>query len=225
MRTQRKIPHLLANNGLSGRDFQYLPTLNPEVVFDWNLPVILTDKIDGTTVQADNTGIYKRIDLFKSGDPRKHSASEEERYGLRKLDENAPENKWILDACSKYRDIFNHLPDDHTVYFEAFGDKIQSRYAGVDRDIRVFDMAWKDQFTLFRRTVDYCESLGLPTVGWDFKLLAEGVSTLLKILPEARHIEEYFDLVKPVELEGVVLRQLDRIAKIRKADLAKVKKD
>lgn len=218
MRVQRKIFHLLADNGVIGRGFRYLSKINPRHSFNWAEPVLITDKIDGTTVQASATGIFKRRDLFKTGDPRKFTATEQERYTLAKLELDAPENKHIARAVSKYLDVFREIYPVIMVYFEAFGNKIQARYKGLTPDIRVFDVALRDKFQLFEFTRRFCVGWGLPVVGGYYDRLS-GVSDIISRLENATHSDE---ALKPYELEGFVLRQGNQIAKIRKTDLKRV---
>ena len=220
MRTQRKIYHLLADNGVIGRAFRYLPKLNPKHSFDWDYWIIVTDKIDGTTTQADNQNIYQRRDKFKKGDPRKFKASEEERYSLEKLDEAAPQNKWIFRAYDKYRSLISLIQDDLVVYFECFGDKINVTYKDRPQDIRVFDFArfnvnYGYHYLPFIATEKLCEQYLLPLVGSVTRKF-KGVNEIIEALPDARHEDE--DLMD-YELEGWVLRQGSNVAKIRKSDL------
>jgi len=219
MRTQRKIHHLLDNNGETGNGFRYISKINPKHHFDWDEPIIVTDKIDGTTTQADNQNIYKRRDNFKKGDPRKITASEEERYYLEQLDENAPQNQWIFKAVEPFREQFSWLHDDTTLYFECFGPKIQTRYNNMEnRSIRVFDVAYKGQFAPFTETIQLCEMFGIPIVGYTLTPL-HGVEDIINRLLDARHIDlKLYEF----ELEGWVIRQREEIAKIRKTDLEKL---
>ena len=218
MRTQRKTHHLWADHGVTGRDFKYLPELSDKHDFYWDDKILITDKIDGTTVQADASGVYKRRDLFKTGDPRKFTATEQERYILAKLDLDAPENKHIARAVSKYLGIFKKLPPVIMIYFEAFGNKIQARYKGLTPDIRVFGLTINDDFQLFEYIKRFCAERGLPVVGGYYAHLS-GVSDIISRLESATHNE---DALKPYELEGFVLRQGSQIAKIRKSDLKKI---
>ena len=218
MRTQRKTYHLLADNGETGRDFKYLPELSDKHDFNWDDKILVTDKIDGTTVQADASGVYQRRDLFKTGDPRKFTATEQERYALAKLDLFVPENKHIARAVSKYLGIFKELPPVIMIYFEAFGNKIQARYKGLTPDIRVFGLTINDEFQLFEYIRSFCAERGLPVVGGYYAHLS-GVSDILSRLESATHSEKELE---PYDLEGFVLRQGDQIAKIRKSDLNKI---
>ena len=217
MRSQRKIHHLLESNG-TGRDFRYLEMMNPKHHFNWDDPIIVTDKIDGTTVQADNQIICQRRDNFKKGDPRKFTASEEERYHLEKLEESS-QNKWIFEAVEPFREQFLRLSAGVAVYFECFGPKIGTRYRNMENhSIRVFDVAFKGQFSPFTETIILCEMFDLPLVG--YKLVQyHGIQDIIKWLQDARHADlKLYEF----ELEGWVIRQREEIAKIRKSDLEKL---
>lgn len=218
MRTQRKIHHLLTNNGKMSRNFRYLPVMNPVHTFDFTKTLYLTDKIDGTTVQVKNNVLYKRMDRFKKGDPRKFTATEEERYTLMELDTTAPQWKWIMDACKPYRLFFAKLPSYLAVYFEAFGDKIQSRFKGLSRDIRVFDTAIEDNFNYFWFTVQICKNYKLSHVNC-FRGIVNGIDAIINWLSYAVYWDK---TLLEYEVEGWVIRQKDQIAKIRKSDLKKI---
>jgi len=189
--------------------------------FNWDDWIVVTDKIDGTTVQADNKNVYKRRDRFKKGDPRKFKATEEERYYLKQLEEEEPQNKWIFKAFNRYREPISHIEPSYNVYFECFGDKIQARYKGRPQDIRVFDFAIEDKYLPFETTIDLCNSFNIPIVGYTYKKLS-GVKEIIETLPEAKHIDSE---LQEYELEGWVLRQGKQIAKIRKTDLKKLTKE
>uniref|UniRef100_A0A7S2ESW6 RNA ligase domain-containing protein n=1 Tax=Ditylum brightwellii TaxID=49249 RepID=A0A7S2ESW6_9STRA len=149
LRIQRKIHHLLSSTGL-GDTFQYYPnSLNTEInKLVPNQLIVLTEKWDGTTVQATNKGIFKRSDKFTKGDARKfQTMKEEERYDIERLDVGfdeflATKNggstscrgggdkscKYIREAIEPYYPIFASMDDDICVYFEAVGTKIQARF-------------------------------------------------------------------------------------------------
>lgn len=198
-----------------GKDFAYSRELSPKHNFDWKSQVIVTDKIDGTTTQADNQNLYKRIDKFKKGDPQKFIAPEEVRYDLHVLSESAPENKWIFLAYTPFKERIAKLPSGIIVYFECFGDRIDTRYKGRPQDIRVFDFAEGDTYLPFETTIHLCEQLSLPIVGHEYAQFS-GVEEVIEHLSNAVHIDKN---LRDYELEGWVLRQGDQIAKIRKADL------
>ncbi len=219
MRVQRKIFHLLADNGISGANFGYLPQISSRHKFDFSKAFVITDKIDGTTVQADNRAIYQRRDKFKSGDPRKFSASEAERYFLVELNKNGSENKWIFEAVEPFQSKMKQMLDDLVVYFECFGSKIQDRYRAFGHhSIRIFDFALHDDYLPFEETLQKCTSFNLPNVGYDLRHF-DDIFELLASFKNAEHIDPE---LKPFILEGWVIRQGDQIAKIRKADLRKL---
>ena len=219
MRVQRKIHHLLANNGEIGGGFRYLPTLNPLVNFNWKNIIIVTDKIDGTTVQADSQNIYKRYDKLRKGDPKKLTATEDERYGLKKLSEEDPANKWIFKARDRYRKRFSRMKSGLMVYFECFGDKINARYKGREQDIRVFDFALDDEYISFENILGNCEEIGLPPVGSFNHAKFGEVTDIIKQVAGTGHIDLK---LAGIPLEGWVLRQGEHIAKIRKNDLSRI---
>jgi hypothetical protein len=236
--TQRKIHHLLADNGETGHNFRYLPELNSIHKFDWNDPIILTDKIDGTTVQAADKRVFKRKDKFKKGDPRKREVPPGERYELVEIFPDAPEWRWVFEAYDRYKPIFKRLFNRFTVYFEAFGPKINKRYRGMDHhDLRVFDIVQPPAFVFgdFVDVVDFCTATGLPCVGRT-SMYFKGFDTPQAALyawlhdtdayiehsdtPELDYYKHADPLLEAYELEGYVLRQGSEIAKIRKSDFA-----
>jgi hypothetical protein len=137
--------------------------------------VTLTEKYDGTTVQATNKGVFKRKDNFQQGDRRKHASSEHERYSLERLNLeddsscSAGLNGYIKEAVKPYFAQFAQLEDGLCVYFEAIGTNIQSRF-GLDlngerwHDIRVFDFTFKGKFLPWQQTVQLAKKYNLPLV-------------------------------------------------------------
>lgn len=223
MRVQRKILHLLANNGETGAGFRYVPKLNPEHGIDLADWIIITDKMDGTTTQSDGADIYQRRDKFKKGDPAKFTASEEERYTLEKLDSTNPAYQYIFKAVESYREKLKNACafKGETVYFECLGDKINARYPGLAPTIRVFDWAIDDEYCPFTEMVALCAGLQLPVVE---SVRRGNLTSLHKLLEELRVAKYMGDTFKPYPLEGWVIRQGDKIAKIRVVDLDKVEK-
>ena len=217
-RTQRKIPHLLSSQG-NGDTFRYLKLFNPKAGFAPGNSVYLTEKWDGTTVQATKDGIYKRIDKIQAGDPKKHSASEEERYGLIKLDLDNNQNQYINRSCSQYLEIFENLEEGLCVYFEAVGTSIGARFqASPDwYDIRVFDFSKDGEFLSFDEAIILAEELGLPLVHYT-EVNNLDVEYLIKLLSKN---PSYYD--NPAECEGFVIRDSEnKIAKFRVADLSNI---
>lgn len=219
MRTQRKIYHLLRSEG-TGRDFRYLPELNPKLDFDFNAYLLLTDKIDGTTVQANINGVFQRRDNFKKGDPRKHTATEEERYRLEKLGQDEPQNKYIFEAIEPYMDAIKKLSAEETIYFEAFGEKIARRYRGINtHDVRVFDYSLRDKFAdNFSIIQSVANKLQMPHV----RLVAKKFKDVAELIMFLQNAEHQDPMLNQYELEGWVVRQGNKIAKIRKSDLKKL---
>jgi hypothetical protein len=109
-----------------------------------NDSVILTEKYDGTTVQATKYGVFKRKDKFQVGDLRKHDVVDEsERYDVERIDlENGCKhgiNLYIKQAVLPYLEIFKQFDKEENdngvdgggelcCYFEAYGTNIQSRF-------------------------------------------------------------------------------------------------
>jgi hypothetical protein len=220
-RTQRKIVHLLDSSG-TGDTFRYYNKLNRKAQFLEGDSVYLTEKWDGTTAQATNAGVYKRLDLLKKGDPRKATASESERYMLEKLDLEHNKNRWIREAVQEYTSVFQSLPDGVCVYFEAIGTSIGGRFKHLDEfhDIRVFDFARDDKYLSFDDTVALATEYSLPLVHYD-ELTDLTVAGVIEQL--SRTSRSYTDI--DAELEGFVVRDITdrgRVAKIRVEDLANV---
>lgn len=191
LRVQRKIHHLLESKG-SGNTFCYFPNRLASqqhgiVANDPDCLIVLTEKWDGTTVQATNKGVFKRCDKFVNGDPKKHAADEDERYGIERLNIGFDEflqhgsiskaakydepAKYIQEAVEKYYHAFAGLEDGLCVYFEAVGTRIQARFPAVSEteqwhDIRVFDFAKNGRFLPWAETRALAERHHLPIVGY-----------------------------------------------------------
>eukprot|EP00743_Colponemidia_sp_Colp-15_P008015 GILK01008681.1.p1 GENE.GILK01008681.1~~GILK01008681.1.p1 ORF type:complete len:239 (-),score=35.71 GILK01008681.1:238-954(-) len=219
--TQRKIENLLSSV-VDGEDFYYTAQLNPKVGFKQGELVYLTEKLDGTTVQATNRGVYKRFDNFASG-AQKRARPVSERYRLELLNLEDPQNKHIAKAVENYTEVFAQLDDGVCVYFEAIGTHINKRFQHFDEfyDIRVFDFAREGQYVPFSDTIALAEIHGLPYVHYsDTTLQLPSILDVLSSHPS------YNDLDAP--LEGYVVRSAeddtsDRIAKIRVDDLANMR--
>eukprot|EP00935_MAST-01C_sp_MAST-1C-sp1_P001051 g1051.t1 len=226
LRTQRKIHSLMAHEG-QGNSFRYHMKLSETPRFKTGDRIYLTEKWDGTTMQATNCGCFKRFDNFKKGDRRKHKASEQERYRLEKIDFDEPENAHIAAACKPYLQTFSRLPDRLCLYFEACGPQIGARFrqAVLADTIRVFDVSREgdDDYLPFADTIRLCDELGLPIVHYtEASLDLHEVCALLTVSPAPR----YHGV--DAELEGFVVRDVDqqgRIAKIRVDDMAKIAKE
>ena len=224
MVTQRKIHHVLDSEG-QDRDFRYLPRLNAP--FDLNKPILVTDKVDGSTMQSNQGQPWKRFDRFSKGDPRKREVSEEERYELRICEPDDPSVKWYLASFNAHREQieeFGKMYPNSWIYFEALGAKIQSRYSGLDPTIRVFDVGENGIFLPFPETVEVASEFGLMVVGyrWEvFGFLDNLLETLEQDISRDDKLPEH-------QLEGWVLRQYvlneEVVAKIRVSDLKKIER-
>ena len=226
MSTQRKIHHVLASEG-EERSFRYLPVLKAPL--DLSRPILVTEKVDGSTMQSQLGEPWKRFDRFSKGDPRKRIVSEDERYELRRCEVSDPAMKWYLAAFDSRREDFEHFGrkyPNHWIYFEAMGSKIQARYPGLAPTVRVFDVSENGKFLPFEEAVKIVSQFWLPVVTYGKKVFG----TLDQLLE---------DLVAPISIygddqglpthqrEGWVLRQDDGngkevVAKIRIADLKKM---
>lgn len=221
MTTQRKIGHLLNSRG-EGRDFTYTREL--ALPFDLTRAVLVTEKVDGSTMQCLAGEPYKRYDNFKAGDPRKHGASEAERYRLEKCSRDKPHERYYLDAFDQYAAAFDLVSPKVWVYFEAIGPKIGARYRGPyeHSTVRVFDTSEGGVFLPFGETRAIAARVGLPLVGVTERVFGT-LDALLTDLASAQSVD---DRLPAHELEGWVLRQWhegrELVAKVRKADLGRV---
>lgn len=225
--TQRKIPHLLKDEG-NGRDHRYLRELR--VPIDLREMVLVTDKVDGTTVQGivgpDGFEVHKRFDNFRAGDPAKHAASELERYRLERLRRDDPAARWIWAAVDPFMDRLARLPSGLWTFFEALGASINARYKNppLAPTIRVFDTGRDGEFAMFADTYQLANSFGLPVV--DHRLQRFGdLETLVSFLVTQRGSPDHELGGYPIE--GWVLRQdslfiHETVAKIRVKDLDKL---
>lgn len=235
---QRKIFHLFKFAG-SGSNFRYEPParLNPEQTgfgegTDPQPPVYVTEKWDGTTMQATSTHIFKRIDL--RGGRGRTSLSVADRYDLRLLawrgEDTAGQwrgldfveaDKLVAEAVTRYLPCFAALDDGICVYFEVVHTDINATFKGVPgfADIRVFDSSSKEgkdggSFLPFETTIDVASRARLPLVGW--RLMEQLDPNLMWCeLEQAAH--KCYDTVQ-APLEGYVIREGGgggRIAKAR----------
>jgi len=202
LRVQRKIAHLLESEG-SGDDFGYFRRLATAVHgLRPGQRVVLTEKWDGTTVQATNKGIFKRKDRFGLGDPRKHAATEEERYDIERVDLEHPQNRHIATSVRVYLERFNAMEPDLCVYFEAVGSNIQARFTHLPEfaDIRVFDFARSGRFLPWSETTSLAKKYDLPIVA-----ATESMLDLDKVLEVLQARPCYAGGI-PAQLEGFVVR-------------------
>jgi len=222
MTTQRKIKHLLASAG-TGAEFRYLPQL--AVPFDFSRAFLVTEKADGSTMQAQDGLPYKRYDRFTKGDPRKFTASEEERYELRACTRDNPAERWYLAAFDAHQEAFARSARSAPglwIYFEALGAKISARYPDLAPTVRVFDVARAGSFLPFERAIEEAGAAGLPLVHYTLTRFV-GLPDLFWSLEHQQSDLVHPTTFRPYSSEGWVLRQDDLIAKIRVADLARIK--
>lgn len=224
--TQRKISNLLDHVG-SGDTFEYHMKINPQIGLEAGVEVHLTEKWDGTTVQATNEGVFKRIDKIKKGDPKKFKASEAERYDIVHLDLDSPQNKHIAKATKNYLESFSKLKNGECVYFEALGPNIGARFKHLKDfwDIRVFDFSRDGKFLSFEEVIMLAEEYELPLVAYRTEIL--DVERIIQILDDPLC---YDDIDAP--LEGYVIREAGfdiegggKIAKFRVDDIEKINKN
>lgn len=219
MAIQRKIYHLLKSEGTE-ETFRYLLSLRAP--FDLLRPVLMTEKVDGSTMQSCGGMPWKRFDRFKAGDPRKHSASESERYELRPCRADDPSVKWYLAGFEAHKAAFEEFGRryfDRWIYFESLGGKIGARYKDLDPTIRVFDTSYNGVFLPFAETVKTAYQVGLPVV----QHREEIFGTLENLLEVLAHDVSGDSKLPPHQLEGWVLRQGEVVAKIRVKDLNQIK--
>lgn len=226
MVTQRKIHHLLQSEG-EGATFHYLPELRAP--FDLNKPIIVTEKVDGSTMQSRHGEPWKRFDRFSKGDPKKRLVSEDERYELRLCRLDDPSVKWYLASFNAYCEQFKEFGkrySNHWIYFEALGNKINARYKGLDPTVRVFDVSENGVFLPFLEVVKVASWVGLPAVSyrWEvFGFLGNLLEVFRNDFSRDGHLPAH-------NLEGWVLRQHvithtlneEVVAKIRFEDLKKI---
>lgn len=232
---QRKIFHLFQYSG-SGDSFQYEPPprLN-SAQCGWapasSTPVYITEKWDGTTMQASSTHIFKRLDLWGA---RRKGADPSQRYDLRLVAWRGADTDWdwrglefqeadlrVFQALSGYLPALAGLAAGLCVYFEVVHERINSTFQHLPgfADIRVFDFSRDAAFLPFEDTISLSERHGLPLVGWHLcdHLDAQQVWDELVM---ASNGGEYGTAQAP--LEGFVIREAgkgDRIAKARVAHL------
>lgn len=231
---QRKISHLLKDTG-TGRDHRYVRELRTPI--DLSRSVLVTEKVDGTTVQSryirGELEIWKRFDNFRAGDPRKHAALESERYRLERLHRDDPSTRWIWAAVDRHSDGLCRFWGSVWIFFEALGANINARYRQppLQPTIRVFDVGSDGGFHHFADT-ELAKSVRLPIVGARTQIFGD-LEALFRNLRQARYEDNGRDHLFPDDnlcgypLEGWVLRQVDSggreiVAKIRVKDLEKL---
>jgi hypothetical protein len=222
VKCQRKIHSLLYHEGTSDT-FRYFPKLNDTAAFCEGDVVFLTEKIDGTTMQATNGGVYKRFDrksARKSG--KWHNLTDEERYSVERVDLSNRSNRYIAQAVQDYLPIFSQIPDGVCIYFEAIGQSIGARFAEISEfsdTIYVFDSTRDGEFVPFGDTVELCERVSLPCVAHSTTELS--VSNIIETLSRQ---PLYYSALPTALLEGFVVRSTTSCAaaKIRVDDVPKI---
>lgn len=222
MSTQRKIYHLLKSEG-ENETFRYLPEFRAP--FSLEEPILVTDKVDGSTMQSKGGKPYKRFDLFRKNDPRKHTASEAERYELRLLDPLNHSHREFLTAYNSYRPEFEEFGrryPDLWIYSEGLSSNIGGRFPGLKPTIRVFDANKNGQYLPFLEILRMAGEVGLPVVPWRWEVFGN-LETLLEVL--SKDVSSDKEL-PPHRLEGWVLRQVvngeEVVAKIRVTDIDQI---
>lgn len=218
---QRKIHHIFRHEG-SGHSFHYVPEeVHPDCK-DWvGSPIIVTEKWDGTTVQATSEGIFKRADNFKRGSQAKRGVSASDRYRLELLDLDAEENVHIRQAVAPHLAALAALEEGLCVYFEALGPGmgggpgISARNAYA---LLVFDFSVDGRFMLWPDVERLARQYDLPLVH-SWRLESFDPAMLYRQLTDYARYAVFPPTFSEEPFEGFVLRHLadaDRIAKARK---------
>eukprot|EP00977_Amphora_coffeiformis_P014669 scaffold4162_cov162-Amphora_coffeaeformis.AAC.2 len=216
---QRKIHSLMDHQG-QGDTFCYYPRLNSAVPFSEGEEVYLTEKMDGTTMQATKDGVYKRFERTQKS-KKWHGLSEEERYRVERVDLTNRSHRYIARAINRYLPVFETIPDGVCIYFEAIDPSIGTRFQelkGFD-SIYVFDSARNGEFVSFGETVELCQTLGLPCVAHSRIKLS-----LPRIIQTLSQTNLYYSAVSNALLEGYVVRSINTsdAAKIRVDDIPNI---
>jgi len=234
---QRKIFHLFQCAG-SGDSFHYEPPprLNAEQTGfgsgEEPCPgVYVTEKWDGTTMQATSSAIFRRQEIVG----KKRSKNPSQRYELKLVawrDKTVGGSGWrgfdfidadkrVAEALAPHLARIEAMDSDLCVYFECVHTNINVTYSHIQgfADIRVFDFSrktakgsWREgSFLPFDETVVLSQRLELPLVGWERRPLLEAAE-LWAELEAAKH-RHYAAVEAP--LEGFVVREIGgpRIAK------------
>jgi len=235
---QRKIFHLFQFAG-SGPNFHYEPPprLNAaQCGFgDGARPhpaVYVTEKWDGTTMQATSTCILKRLDL-RAG--KRSKLDPADRYDLKLIAWRSQDigGKWhgldfidaderVAEAVTPHLSKLEAMADDLCVYFEVVHTDINTTFKHIPgfADIRVFDFsrmpsseAAQGQFLPFEETIALAKDLRFPLVGWCHHAQLDAAEVWAQ-LHEAK--TQKYDGV-PAPLEGFVVREAGRGERIAKA--------
>lgn len=242
---QRKIFHLFCYAG-NGDSFHYEPPPQINAAdcsfgegLDPHPPVFVTEKWDGTTMQATSRYIFKRLDLWG----KRKSADPSQRYDLRLVAWRGEDDCWhgldfidadarVREAVTPYLDRLAKLDDGLCVYFEVVHTDINVTFKHLSgfADIRVFDFSQKSsssstarpssgRFLPFEETIKLAERFALPLVGWELHSCLDAIR-IWNELVQAAQGRQYASAA--AQLEGFVVREAgdgDRIAKARVAHL------
>ena len=219
IKCQRKIHSLMDHQG-QGDTFCYFPRLNSAVPFSEGEEVYLTEKMDGTTMQATKDGVYKRFERTQKS-KKWYALSEEERYRLERIDLSNRSNRYIAQAIDRYFPILSNIPDGVCIYFEAIDPSIGTRFPDLEGfdSIYVFDSARNGDFVPFGETVELCQTLRLPCVAYSRINIS-----LSRIIESLSQTNLYYTTVSNALLEGYVVRSINTsaAAKIRVDDIPKI---
>lgn len=232
---QRKIFHLLQTEG-TGTTFHYAqpPRLNAkDTKFgegDQPRPeVYITEKWDGTTMQATNAHIFRREDKWGK---RKPGERLDDRYGLR-LVAWRDNGEWrgldfveadrrVAEALRPHLASLARLEDGLCCYFEVVHTDVNRAFKDLPgfADIRVFDCSRAGTFLPFDEALALAARHGLPVVDYERRALDEE-EIWREVLEAARSGRHYATAAAP--LEGFVVREAGggRIAKVRVEDLVR----
>eukprot|EP00933_Yihiella_yeosuensis_P005254 TRINITY_DN10973_c1_g1_i1.p1 TRINITY_DN10973_c1_g1~~TRINITY_DN10973_c1_g1_i1.p1 ORF type:complete len:432 (+),score=109.22 TRINITY_DN10973_c1_g1_i1:34-1296(+) len=240
---QRKIFHLFCHAG-SGPSFRYEPPPRfnfKECGFGGDTPnpaVYITEKWDGTTMQATSTHIFKRIDLWGK---RRDGQDPSQRYDLRLLAWRGEDTggAWkgldflgadvrFAEALSPHLDSLSHLEDGLCVYFEAVHTDINANFKKLPgfAQIRLFDSSRAEpstggKFLPFEETIAIAERHGLPIVGWVKKEQIDA-KAIWEEMEHAVATGRCYQGLASAPLEGFVVREAGSGSRIAKARLEQI---
>jgi multidrug efflux pump subunit AcrA (membrane-fusion protein) len=234
---QRKIFHLFCHAG-SGDTFCYEPPprLNAGSTGfgEGAVPhpaVYITEKWDGTTMQATSTHIFKRTDLWG----KKKKADPADRYDLKLVAWRTEDRSWhgldfaeadvrFSQALRPYLPNFEMLDDGLCVYFEVVHTDINANFKHIPNfaDIRIFDFSRAPPasssrgggFLPFEETIRLAAQFNLPIVGWEYCQRVDAGS-LWAQLSAAAAGREY--ATAEAQIEGFVVREAGEGGRIAKA--------
>eukprot|EP00418_Pyrodinium_bahamense_P081730 CAMPEP_0179065272 /NCGR_PEP_ID=MMETSP0796-20121207/28374_1 /TAXON_ID=73915 /ORGANISM="Pyrodinium bahamense, Strain pbaha01" /LENGTH=413 /DNA_ID=CAMNT_0020762237 /DNA_START=64 /DNA_END=1302 /DNA_ORIENTATION=- len=235
---QRKIFHLFQFAG-TGDSFRYEPPprLNAEQTGfgAGEVPqpaVYLTEKWDGTTMQATSSAIFRRQEIVG----KRRSKDPAHRYELKLVAwrDGGAEGRWrgldfleadrrVAEALTPHLERIQALDEGLCVYFECVHTHINTTFSQIKEfaDIRVFDFSRVDaggrwqggDFLPFNETVELATHFGLPLVGWELRPRLEACEVWGEL---AAAVQRCYATVE-APLEGFVVREAGgpRIAKAR----------